>query len=289
MSVGCQNSYSERNAYMIQKIVSLYFKFSKKMSGDRVRAHSAEAAFFLIMSFFPLLMLLLTLLQYTPITQEQVLYTLEQITPFSISDMLESLVAGLYRGSASMLVTWTTIVALWTAGKSVIGLTDGLNSVYRIESERNYIHLRVRAMFYALLMTLAILMSLVILVFGYHIIDLLKRLIPILRDYSSALSIFPTLIAMVILTLLFTMFYAYLPDKKQKFFRQIPGAVFASVAWTVFSYGFSLYLSYFPDTSVLYGSLATLVVVMLWLYFCMYLLFIGAEINYFLAQSEGSE
>ena len=98
--------------------------------------------------------------------------------------------------------------------------------------------------------------------------------------------VLPTGLALVILALLFAVLYTYLPNRKMAFIRQLPGAVFTSVAWAVFSYVFSIYLEYASNMSVLYGSLTTLVVVMLWLYFCMYLLFIGAEINQYLSAPE---
>lgn len=267
------------------KIIILIFRFVRKTGRDRVRAHAAEAAFFIIMSVFPLLMLMLTLLRYTPITADQIVFTIEELTPFTVAPEVRPIVNDIFEQSTAV-VPWTILVAIWTAGKGILGLSDGLNSIYQIEKPGNYVITRLRCACYTVVLILALVVSLGILVFGYGISTFLVRKIPLLVGYQDALVILPTGIALLLLVLLFTVLYAYLPSRRQPFFRQLPGAVFSSVSWAVFSYAFSIYLDFAVNMSAIYGSLTTLVVVMLWLYFCMYLLFLGAEINHYLADPE---
>lgn len=256
-----------------------------KMDRDRVRAHSAEAAFFIIMSFFPVLMLLLTLVQFTPITQQQVLTTIEDITPMGMIEFLEPIVDAIYNQPISV-ISWTAIAALWTAGKAIMGLADGMNSIYGVQKTKNYLVTRIRAAFYMILMILALILSLAILVFGYSIQEYLTKRFPNMSRYTGNLLVTPMAIALLVLIVLFVVLYTFLPDTRQKFFGQFPGAIFSAISWAVYSYGFSIYLDYVGSMSVIYGSLTTLVVVMLWLYGSMYLLFIGAEINHYLVQPE---
>ena len=100
----------------IFKIVGWLYRFSYKTGKDRVRAHSAEAGFFIIMSVFPIVMLLLALLRYTPLTADEIVLTFEGLTPFEITPLVQPMVNSIYRQSTS-LVPWTVLVALWTAGK----------------------------------------------------------------------------------------------------------------------------------------------------------------------------
>lgn len=269
----------------ILKLVVWLYRFSNKTGRDRVRAHSAEAGFFIIMSVFPIVMLLLALLRYTPLTSGEIVQAFEGLTPFEITPLVEPVVEGIYRQSAS-LVPWTVLVALWTAGKGILGLSDGLNSIYQVEETRNYFVTRFRCACYTVVLILALVVSLGILVFGYGIENYLLERFPFLMRYQDSMVVLPTGLALVILALLFAVLYTYLPNRKLAFVRQLPGAVFTSIAWAIFSYVFSIYLEYAGNMSVLYGSLTTLVVVMLWLYFCMYLLFIGAEINQYLSAPE---
>ena len=246
----------ERVMRNIRKIAELIHCFTIKMKNDRVRAHSAEAAFFIIMSVFPVLMLLLTLVQFTPLPQNEVVTTIERI------------------------------VAVWVAGKGIMGLADGLNSIYRIEETRNYFLVRFRAACYTIVMIVALLISLSILVFGYTLQRYLWQWFPVLMEYLDDTVILPTVIALAILGGLFLMMYMFLPNRRRSFRSQFPGAVFTAFSWAVFSYAFSIYLDYAVNMSVVYGSLTTLVVAMLWLYICMYLVFVGAEINEYLVSPE---
>lgn len=270
---------------LIKKLAVLVLKFQNKMGRDKIRAHSAEAGFFIIMSFFPILMLLLTMIRYTPLTQDQLLYAIEEITPFEVVDVLEDTVHSIYNQSVALLST-TAIAAIWAAGKGIMGLSDGLNSIFQITDTRNYFVARFRYTFYTLILIVALVLSLGILVFGFSILDYLLGRFPMLRQYQDMLVVLPTGVALVVLVFLFTVLYMFLPNRRQTFRSQFPGAVFTAVSWSVFSYAFSIYLDYAVNMSVIYGSLTTLVVVMLWLYFCMYLLFMGAEVNQYIANPE---
>lgn len=263
----------------------LFRKFTRKLRKDKVRAHAAEAAFFMIMGIFPVLMLLLALIQFTPLSQEQILYTLERITPFPITPFWESVVEGLFQQSGA-LVPWTALAAIWSGGKGMMGLTDGLNSIFQIETHKNYFVTRIRAACHTFILILALILSLSILVFGYWIQDFIQKYFPLLNYIPDRFMILPMLVAMVLLVFLFWILYVFVPNCKQSFRSQLPGAIFTAVSWSVFSYAFSIYLEFAVNMSVLYGSLTTLVVVMLWLYGCMYLLFIGAELNEYIGHPE---
>ena len=285
MACGSRDARRGRNMKIIHRFLELVYKFAVKIGDDRVRAHAAEAAFFTIMSVFPILMLLLTLVQYTPLTQTDVVMTIERLIPFEISGILKSMVSSVFRQSTALL-SWSAIVAVWVAGKGILGITDGLNSIYRIKETRNYFAVRLRAACYTVVMIVAILISLILLVFGYSLQGYIAKWFPFADRFPDALLILPTLIAVVLLVMLFLMMYMFLPNRRRTFRSQLPGALFTALAWCVFSYAFSIYLDYAGNMSVIYGSLTTLVVVMLWLYFCMYLLFFGAEINHYLAHPE---
>ena len=73
--------------------------------------------------------------------------------------------------------------------------------------------------------------------------------------------------------------YKFLPNRKDWLRKQIPGALFSAIGWQVVSWIFSMYLDIFEGFSDMYGSLTTIVLIMLWLYFCMYCILLGAEVN----------
>ncbi|MCC8103921.1 MAG: YihY/virulence factor BrkB family protein [Clostridiales bacterium] len=256
-----------------------------KISHDHVRAHSAEAAFFLMMCCFPLLMLLITMLKYTSITPEEIISAIEELTPFDVREMIEPLLDSIYSQTIA-LVSTTAIAAIWTAGKSVLGMADGLNTIYRIEETGNYFVVRLRAAVYIVALVVSLGASVIILVMGYGFSGYVSEKIAFLQFLPDFTTIIPALLTVGLLAVLFLLMYSYLPNRRMKMSSQLPGAIFTAVAWCVFSFFFSAYLEYSTNMSVIYGSLTTLVVVMLWLYACMYLWFLGAELNHYLAEPE---
>ena len=115
------------------------------------------------------------------------------------------------------------------------------------------------------------------------------RLFPVLAEITLYIISFRQLLSLTILTLIFAGLYTFIPDKKQKISSQLPGAIFSTVCWMGFSFAFSIYFDNFSNYSYMYGSLTAIVLLMLWLYFCICILFLGAEINYFWEKGRGED
>ncbi|MDD2958134.1 MAG: YihY/virulence factor BrkB family protein [Lachnospiraceae bacterium] len=263
------------------KIIQLIFTFQKKIKYDRIDVYAAQASFYCIMSAVPVLMLLFTLLQYTPLSQENVMEVLSNILNAGMMETVNEVVENVYRGSVT-LVSFAAVSLLWVAGKMMIGLTNGLNNIHKLSENRNYFLLRFRASFYTVLMVAALILAIMILVFGFRFQSFLSSIFPLLAKMEKLMIYLQTLIALCLITVIFNSLYVFLPNRKRRYFSQFPGAIFATLSWCTFSYFFNIYLSYAKNMSVIYGGLVTLVVAMLWLYFCMYLWFLGAEINAYL-------
>lgn len=267
-------------------LVKFVRAFSLRVHHDRIDVYAAQASFFIVMSIIPILMLMFTLLKFTPLTQEMVMETMARIMNEETMSTVQEIVDNVYDGSVTV-VSFAVISAIWVAGKGIMGLTNGLNRINRLRENRNYFLLRIRASVYTVLMVIALIVAVAILVFGFRFQAYLCVLVPLLKRYQDVMLYLQTFVALCLLTLIFTALYMLLPNGKKPFGSQFPGAVFATVSWCVFSYFFSLYLSYAKNMSVIYGGLATLVVLLLWLYICMYLWFLGAELNVYLENPSG--
>ncbi len=270
---------------MIEFIINCK-KIWDKYVRDEITVYAAQASFFIVIAFFPFIMLLLTLIQFIPaINKSDLLAILVRIMP----DMLDSLVIGivddLYIKSPGTILSITALVALWSAARGVMGIERGLNRIYGTFEKRNYIVRRLICSFYTLIFMVVCVVSLVLLVFGTSIQNLFVRIFPLLGSITRHVISFRSLLAMILFFVSFVGLYTVLPKKKQKPRNQIPGAAFSTVCWLLFSYAFSLYFTNFSNFSYMYGSLTAIVLLMLWLYFCICILFIGAEINCFLETS----
>lgn len=252
--------------------------FMERMRTDHVSAYAAQAAYFLIMSFIPFVLFLTAIVQYTPLTYREVRQAIMSVVPENLQGFVLNIVAEVFSKSAAVLPL-SALVALWSSGKGMQALINGLNTIYHVKETRNWLVNRIYSMFYMLLFVLALIASLLLLVMGSRIHVLISRYIPFLGNMIGRILGAKTFLVFVMLFLVFLVLYRYLPNRRASLKSQVPGAFLTAVAWSVFSYLFSLYFTFFPDFSIMYGSLSTLILVMVWLYFCMNLLLYGAEIN----------
>ena len=228
---------------------------------------------------FPIIILLCSLLPLTTLQKSDLLKAVSEVMPSPIVPMMSSLIESLYNSTVGV-TSIAAIVTVWSASKGMLSIMRGLNAMNGVVEDRNYFVQRILASFYTILLLIVLLLSLVFMVFGTTLVRLLNDRIPILDHLMSVAMHFKPLFSWGILTLVFMVIYAYVPNVKLKLTKQFPGALFTAISWNLFSWGFSAYIEQVNDFGV-YGSLSTIVVVMMWLYFCMYLLLVGAHINRF--------
>ena len=258
--------------------------FMERMRKDHVSAYAAQAAYFLIMPFIPFVLFLTAIVQYTPLTYREVRQAIMSVVPENLQGFVLNIVAEVFSKSAAVLPL-SALVALWSSGKGMQALINGLNTIYHVKETRNWLVNRIYSMFYMFLFVLALIASLLLLVMGNRIHVLISGYVPFLGNVIGRILGAKTFLVFVMLFFVFLVLYRYLPNRRASLKSQVPGAFLTAVAWSVFSYLFSLYFTFFPDFSIMYGSLSTLILVMVWLYFCMNLLLYGAEINaYFESQ-----
>lgn len=262
---------------MLLRIYSICRDFARHTNRKNISAFAASTAFFLFLSLIPMLILFTSLIPHTPLTKSNLLTFLTDLTPDMADSLVVSIIEDVYAKSAGV-ISLAAVATLWSAGKGMLALIRGLNEINDVSEDRNYIVLRGIASFYTVLMLLVMLLSLVLMVFGNVLVAGLIRGIPAIRPLFDFLLHFRFLFSLLIMTMGFAMIYSYIPNKKLHFSSQIPGAVFSAVIWNVFSWAFSIYVNRINNYST-YGSLATIVILMLWLYICIYIIMIGAYIN----------
>lgn len=265
------------NQNSIVKIYQEIREFTRNMKKENLSAFASGAAFFIFLSLVPILIIVCTIIPYTPLTEENLLILISDIFPNKVDSIVIEIVDDVYERSAGVLSV-AVLVTLWSAGKGILAVIRGLNAVNDVEEHRNYFMVRIVSSFYTLIMLLIILLSMIILVFGNTLVKMLVVRLPQLEVLFSFLMNFRFLFIWLILTLIFSAFYAYLPDKKLKFRKQLPGASFAAVIWSIFSWCFAMYVDYGNSFNI-YGSLSIIVITMMWMYICIYIVFIGAYIN----------
>lgn len=265
---------------MVNSAVYAVERISKRFDSDNLSAYAAQAAFFIFISIFPFLMLFLNLLKYIPFFSSENIesWTMEIFSPL-IGELLNGIIQEASASGSGALISITTIAALWACSKGVLGIIYGLNSIYKTTEKRGYILLRATAVFYTVGLLVALIVVLLLMVFGNMILNLLLTHIPAFGSFANAVRIVRWLVSFGFLTIFFMFLYTVIPERKTKFKNEIPGAAVSAVGWIGFSALYSLYMDMFASRSNIYGSLAAIIFFLLWIYICMIILFVGAEIN----------
>ena len=178
----------------------------------------------------------------------------------------------------------SAIMVLWSASKGMAAIRSGLETIYHAAAPSGYVLKRLKSLLNTLVFIGLLLFTMVLLVFG----DFLLKHLPFLQFLTSALR-WRTPLLILFMTVVFTAMYTStarrsrgmpgLRGLKNRVLPHVPGAVVASVGWMLFSFFYSLYIKYSPNASYIYGGLAAICLIMLWLYFCMIIFLCGAEVN----------
>lgn len=244
--------------------------------------HAGYTAYFLILSVFPALLLVLSMLRYTGLQVEALIELLRDFLPEALMGAVEELVYSTYLHSNGAVVGVAAITALWSASRGVYGLLQGLNAIYGVSENRSYFYTRAISVVYMFLFLLVLLLTLFLHVFGGTLLNMLTMVDNPVVIFLVDLIDFRFFLLLVLQSVIFTVMFMTLPNKRNRFLDSLPGGVLASLGWLVFSDLYSIYVENFSSYANIYGSVYAIALSMLWLYCCMSILFYGGALNRYL-------
>lgn len=262
---------------------------SDKIKDSSLSAYSGQSAYMLMLSFFPFIMFLMALLKYTPLSQDLLSSSVDVIIPGSFHQLISDLIEEIFQNQSHTLVPITVIVALWLGSKSFLSLIRGFNAVYEIEETRNYFIVRFFSILYTIVFAVLIVALLAVLVFGNTLYLNLKNFFPIPESTFLSIISLRAIISFVLMLFFFTLLYKNIPNRKLRFMDQFPGALLATTGWLGFSYLYSYYVDHISNYTSFYGTMTVIALLMIWLYACMYILFLGGLLNYLLQENRISD
>lgn len=267
-----------------RKMKDLYHSARKILAciGDmEISAHASHACFFLVLALFPALTLVLGLLRYTQLEPGDLMDLMAGLLPDALEPYVWNLVSGTYDHTSRLVVSVSAVTALWSAGRGVHGVMRGLNGIYGVAEPRGWLRTRLMSMFYTFLFLLVLILTLVLHVFGNTLLALFRQESKFVTYWMDLVDV-RFLLLVCVQTLLFCAMFMYLPGRRNGFRESLPGALFASWGWMLFSMGFSVYVENFSSYTNIYGSVYAVALGMLWLYMCVSIVFYGALLNKFL-------
>lgn len=259
-------------------------KLARSVAQLNIPFRAAYGAYFLILSMFPALLLILSCLRYTGLTVQDLTGVLGYVLPEALVETAEELIYNTYRNATSAVTGVSVLTLLWSSSKGVYGLLTGLNAVYEVQEDRGYVYTRGISVLYAVLFLAVLVLTLVLHVFGNAIVDVIYGIQNPIIMFLADLIDLHGIVLLAVQTLLFTAVYMVLPNKRNGFWNSLPGAMFSAVGWAVFSSVYSIYVTHFSRISNIYGSVYAVAISMLWLYFCICILLYGGALNKYVAQ-----
>ena len=265
---------------LVQKLLDL-IRFLTKQN---IPTHAAGTCYFLVLSVFPLLVLLLALLRYTGIQVQTLTDLISGFIPAALLPAAKRLILSTYQSTSGLVIGVSAITGLWSASRGLHSLRKGLNAIYQVEENRSYLVTRGISMLYTVLFIAMLLVTLVLNVFGTTLLYLLPPQDHSLLQFLWDVVDMRFLLMLLLQTALFTAMFMALPSgRHNSFLSSLPGAVLASVGWLAFSDLFSIYVENFSGYANIYGSVYAVALSMLWLYCCISIVFYGGALNSFLA------
>lgn len=270
-----ENKYADKKWFPFIK--ELIFRYGD----DGVSEIGAQLTYYLILSAFPFLIFLLSILKFTPLSDVDVLESILSVLPSLTQDILFDLIREIVDKSNMALLSLGALGALWSSSKGVMSMIKSVNRAYDLEENRPFWRLRGLSLLLTFVLFLTIIISFGMLVFGEVIFNLL------FTSYSwPVFVIWKTvkfLIPLVFMVIMISILYKLSPSVKEgisiKFRDTIPGSLFASIGLILFSLVFSFYVNNFSNYSKTYGSIGGLIVLLIWLYSVSIVIVLGAEVN----------
>lgn len=258
--------------------------FVNKIGEHRISAHAAHVAFFIMVSFFPFMMFGITIIRYTPLELNTLVSLIESIIPGSISSLVVGWLNETYKASSGTILSVTMITALWAGSKGFSGIVYGLDNIYSVEERRGPVKRRLLSLLYTVVFTVVIIFSLILLVYGNQIVQTINRFFPWLNQLKVIIFILRSCFSFLLFVFFFLCMYRFIPNHNSRLREELPGAGLCAFLWIAFSYLYSLYVDYNSGISSVYGSLTSIVLLMLWFYACIHIIFLGALLNQFLKE-----
>ena len=253
--------------------------FIVKVNSDDIFALGAQLAYYLMLSFFPFLIFLMTIVGFSRLNSADILDGLRAILPNNVFSLIDTTVVELVDTQNAGLLGASIILTIWSASSGFRAVIKGLNKAYNVKDSRSFIKRSFVAIIFTLALAVIIVLTLAMLVFGELIGRYLLTILPFEEVIISIWNLGRYLIVISMMIWIFACMYRYTPAKKIPWREVYPGAIISTLGWIVVSLGFSYYINNIANYSRLYGSVGAVFVLMTWLYITSMILILGAEFN----------
>lgn len=268
------------------------FKFVRKLysnfTNNDMPALSSQLAYSLLFSFFPFIIFVVRLINYTHIYSQDILQSYSYLLPNIIYDILSEIISNTKSSQSQTVLSFSLILTLWAASGGVLATMRGMNKAYKCPEHRSFIRVRALSLFFTI--TLAFLMIILMItlvlgeVIGNYVFNNIFDYLGLSNKSNNAglknvWDIFRHILPVFFAFMVFLIIYKYMPSRRISLKAALPGALFSTVGWYMLSLGFSYYVNKYAAFSVFYGSIGGVIALLIWLYWSSIIVLLGGEIN----------
>ncbi|TWD94551.1 membrane protein [Neobacillus bataviensis] len=257
-----------------------------RIEEDDLPGLSAQLAYFFLLSLFPLLIVLFTLLPYFPIPHEDMLGMIRDFAPAEAMKLIEKNVKEIMSQRNGGLLSFGIIGTIWSASNGINAIVRAFNKAYNVKESRSFIVARGMAVLLTFGMIFVFLLAIILPVFGKEIGLFLFSQLGYTEQFIKVWNTLSWLGSAIILFLIFTGLYWIAPNVKLKCRSAFPGAIFATIGWILSSMGLSFYVGNIGNYSLTYGGIGAIIVLMIWLYLSAFIIILGGEVNAFYSEKK---
>lgn len=256
------------------------FDLIRAIARDNVYMYSAQASFYIIISSIPFIMMLLSLAKFIlPVSESDIIVIASSFLPDIVLPSFENIIHEIFYKVSGSVISISAVSSIWSASRGIQAIERGTRNVYH-SPRRRTVFLDILASFlYTFIFIFIMILYLTVFVFGNSIINFLDLQSGVWHFILSRTEWLKWVFTFLLLILSFSLLYMAFSGRKLHLKNHVHGAIFTTFAWMLFSFVFSFYIENFANYSYIYGSLAAIVLIMLWVYACMIIFLIGGEIN----------
>lgn len=261
---------------MSKKVVVL--EVLKRFKNHHIESFASQIAFYILLSIFPFLILLLMLLTNISVSYSEQMVYLYRLIPEAASNVIKDYLVYSQQFSDAVFSP-LLIISIWMSSNAVIALMKAVNVAYDLEETRNYFVRKIIAIICTLMIVVLILVALIIPNLGISFMTFVRKYIQVPEMNVHVFNLIRIIISIVVFLFVLGALYVIVPNKKIRIREVIPGTIFSFFGLVLISRMFAYFVAEFSRYSLVYGSLAAVIILMIWLFLCGLILMIGGEIN----------
>lgn len=267
----------------MKKAVTFSKQLFHKIVEVDVFGMAAQLAYFFLLSLFPFLLFLVTLIGYLSLDAQNVVSFIGDYAPEEIMTLIHTNINQLVNEQNGGLLSIGIIGTIWSASAGIKAIMKAFNGAYEVDEDRSFVIARLIAIVLTISMVVVICMAFVLPIFGKMIGVYIFSFLGWSTNFIHVWETLRWVVSSIVFVIVLLALYKLAPNNKVLFRDAIWGAVFATIGWQLVSLAFSYYVSNIGSYSATYGSLGTVIILMIWFYISGIIIISGGVLNALIA------